>query len=60
MDTYNPLDEMPQERTELEEMEQENFKLRMKIQDYEIAIAQCIEILEETESTLILNKLKKL
>jgi len=45
---------------ELEEQKQENFKLRMRIQDLEIGISECIEILEQTELTLVLNKLKKL
>jgi len=45
---------------ELEEQKQENFKLRMKIQDLEIGIAECIEILEQTELTLVINKLKRL
>jgi len=45
---------------ELEEKKQENFKLRMRIQDLEIGIAECIEIVEQTENVLILNKLKRL
>jgi len=65
LDTYNehnPLNpaNIDVQLDELEEQKQENFKLRMKIQDLEIGIAECIEALEQTELTLVLNKLKRL
>jgi len=65
LDTYNehsPLHpaNINVQLDELEEQKQENFKLRMKIQGLEIGISECIEILEQTELTLVLNKLKRL
>jgi len=56
---YNPAN-INVQLDELEEQKQENFKLRMKIQNFEIGIAECIEILEQTDLTLVINKLKRL
>jgi len=58
-DSLNPAN-IDVQLDELEEQKQENFKLRMRIQDLELGIAECIEILEQTENVLILNKLKRL
>jgi len=60
---YNPVN-IEVQLDELEEQKQENFKLRMKIQDLEIGIAECIEALEQPplddRNTLVINKLKRL
>jgi len=69
MDTYNehnPLNpvnqtELPEvEQTELEAQQEWNMELCAKIAKYKKVIAECVEILEQTENTLVLNKLKQL
>jgi len=63
-DTHSPMhpaniDEIevtPQ--TELEAQQEWNMELCAKIAKYKKVIAECVEILEQTENTLILNKLK--
>jgi len=57
----NPINQIEVELDELEQQKQENFKLRMRIQDLEIGISECIEILEQSSNnTLVINKLKRL
>jgi len=67
LDTYtehNPLNpinqtELPEiELTELEAQQEWNMELCAKIAKYKKVIAECVEILEQTENTLVLNKLK--
>lgn len=63
MTEYNPLDEAPLERTELEEAQQENWKQFLKMKDVEIVIKECIELLENTDNgigLICLNKLKNI
>lgn len=63
MTEYNPLDESPLERTELEEAQQENWKQFLKMKDVEIVIKECIELLENTDNGIgivCLNKLKNI
>jgi len=57
----NPINQIEVELAEIEQQKQESFKLRMRIQDLEIGISECIEILEQSSNNiLVINKLKGL
>jgi len=45
-------------QTELEAQQEWNMELCAKIAKYKKVIAECVDILEQTENTLVLNKLK--
>lgn len=63
MTEYNPLDDMPLERTDLENAEQEIWKQSIKMRQAQMIVDECIELLKNTDNgigVLCLNKLKKI